>query len=485
MDPIRLSSRRGILILAICCMSILLVSLDVTIVNVALPSLQRDLHASISSAQWTIDAYSLVLASMLLFSGSVADRVGRKKIFMLGLLIFSLGSLLCSLSPNIGLLIFFRMLQGIGGSMLNPVALSIVNNTFTVAGDRARAIGMWAGVVGISTAAGPIVGGALIGSVGWRSIFWINIPIGILALILTRKFIPESKAAVARRHDPVGQILVIGFLSLLLYGIIELPHQHWRSGIVRGCFILSVCFFIGLIRYERQRFQPLIELKFFKSAPFAGATIIAICTFIGNGGFLFLNTLYLQDVLHYTALKAGSYLIPMALAMLIAGPISGRLISLRGTRLPLTLGGTLVTIAAVMFAVAGTGLPTYQLFIGYALIGAGLGLLNAAITNTALSGMPRSEAGVAAATTSTSRQVGQSLGVGIIGSILATGTAKIVAGARFNADWKTCWIIISGVGLLVLITANITTSKWGHNTANKLSLEIEAEDNNTPSVQTA
>ena len=476
MEISNLSYRRRILILCICCISILMVSLDSTIINVALPSLQHDLHTHISGTQWTIDAYTLVLASLLLLSGSTADRIGRKRVFKTGLIIFSLGSLLCSIAPDIGWLIFFRMLQAVGGSMLNPVALSIINNTFADTKERARAIGVWGGVVGISLAAGPVVGGTLVSTIGWRSIFWINIPIGIIALLLTTLFIPESKVEKHRRPDMIGQLLVIGFLASLIYGIIEAPQRGWRTPLIIGCFAMSLIFFIALFKYEHRRVEPLIEMRFFRSAPFTGATIIAICAFVGLGGFLFLNTMYLQDVRLYSAIRAGLFLLPMAGAMLIAGPVSGYIVSRRGPRMPLIVGGIAVSLAATLFAISARKIADSELFTGYVLIGLGLGLLNAAITNTALSGMPRSEAGVAAATTSTSRQVGQSLGVAIIGSVLAINAANVTAGPVFTHDSRICWWILSGAGLAVLATAIITTGRWATETAEENQEMIEAAD---------
>ena len=194
-----LSRQRRLLVLGICCMSLFIVGLDSTIVNVALPSIGRELHASVSGLQWTIDAYTLVLASLLMFSGSTADRIGRRKTFQAGLAVFTLGSLLCSLAPGLGWLVAFRMIQAVGGSMLNPVAMSIIANTFTDPAERARAIGVWGGVFGLSVALGPVVGGALVDSVGWRGIFWVNIPVGIAAIVLTALFVPESRAARHRR----------------------------------------------------------------------------------------------------------------------------------------------------------------------------------------------------------------------------------------------------------------------------------------------
>ena len=197
--------------------------MDITIVNVALPAIRTDLHASVSGLQWTIDAYTVVLASLLILSGSTADRLGRRRTFQVGLTLFTVGSLLCGIAPGLGWLVAFRMLQAVGGSMLNPVAMSIITNVFTEPRERARAIGVWAGVVGISLGVGPVLGGALVETIGWRSIFWVNVPIGIAAFVLAAMFVPESKAERARPLDPVGQILVIAVLLSLTYAIIEAP----------------------------------------------------------------------------------------------------------------------------------------------------------------------------------------------------------------------------------------------------------------------
>ena len=208
-----LTRGRRLLVLAICCMSLLIVGMDNTIVTVALPSIRRELHASVEGLQWTVDAYTLVLASLLILSGSTADRLGRRRTFQTGLVLFTFGSLLCSLAPGLGWLVAFRAVQAIGGSMLNPVAMSIITNVFTDPKERAQAIGMWAGVVGISLGIGPILGGLLTETIGWRAIFWVNVPIGVAACVLAAIFVPESRAPRARRVDPVGQVLVIVLLA--------------------------------------------------------------------------------------------------------------------------------------------------------------------------------------------------------------------------------------------------------------------------------
>src|ERR1700759_1847114 len=204
-----LSRSRRLLVLGICCFSLLMVGLDTTIVNVALPSIRNDLHASVSGLQWTIDAYTLVLASLLMLAGSTADRIGRKRTFRAGLVVFSLGSLLCGLAPSLGSLIAARVLQAVGGSMLNPVAMSIIRNVFDDPRERAQAIGAWGAAFGLSMALGPVLGGALVDSGSWRLVFLVNLPVGIIAIALPALFVPESRAAHARRFDPIGQVLVI------------------------------------------------------------------------------------------------------------------------------------------------------------------------------------------------------------------------------------------------------------------------------------
>jgi EmrB/QacA subfamily drug resistance transporter len=459
-----LSPRRRLLVLAICCSSLFMVGLDVTIVNVALPSIKNDLHASISGLQWTLDAYTVVLASLLMLAGSTADRLGRRRVFQTGLLLFTLASGLCSVAPSLGWLVAFRMLQAIGGSMLNPVAMSIITNTFTEPRERARAIGVWGGVIGISLALGPVIGGGLVGSIGWRAIFWINIPVGLAAWVLAARFVPESRAPHPRRLDPVGQVLVIAVLASLTYAIIEGPSAGFRSARTLGIFAFAALGLVALIGYERRRVQPLIEVRLFRSAPFSGATAIAVFAFASLGGFLFLNTLYLQDVRGLSALHAGLYTLPMAGMTLIFAPISGRLVASHGPRRSLVAAGLAMTVATLMLTRLETETPLAWLFTAYAIFGFGFGVVNAPITNTAVSGLPREQAGVAAAFASTSRQIGSSLGVAVIGS---AATARVVGSFRsgFAEASHVGWWILTGCALAVLVLGVLTTGRWARSTA--------------------
>jgi len=307
-------------------MSLFIVSMDTTIINVALPSISEDLGAPISGLQWTIDAYVVVLASFLLLSGSTADRVGRRRTFQTGLMIFVGGSLLCSLAPSVGWLVAFRMVQALGGSMLNPVAMSIITNVFTEPRERARAIGIWGGVSGIGIGLGPLVGGTLVEFVGWRAIFWINLPIGLIALMAAALFVPDSRSPHPRRFDPLGQLAMVVLLASCVYAIIEAARAGWLSAQTLSLFALAAGALTVLLIHEPRRTDPLIELRFFRSVPFSGATLIAISAFGAFGGFLFMNTLYLQTIRGLSPMEAGLCTVPLGLTVLICSPISGRVV---------------------------------------------------------------------------------------------------------------------------------------------------------------
>ncbi len=466
----QLTSHRRHVILAICCLSLLIVGIDSTIVNVALPSIQRGLHASVSGLQWTIDAYTLVLASLLMLSGSTADRFGRRRVFQIGLLLFTIGSLLCSLAPGLGWLVAFRVLQAVGGSMLNPVALSIITNTITDRRERARALGIWGAVFGLSLALGPVVGGVLVSTIGWRAIFWLNVPVGIAAIILTQCFVPESRAPRARRFDPAGQALVIIMLATLTYALIEGPRHGWGSVLIVSLFVIAAAAAAALVTVERRRDQPLLDVRFFRSAPFSGATVIALAAFAAFGGFLFLNSLYLQDVRGFTALHAGLLTLPMAGMIALFAPVSGRLVASRGPRTPLVLAGPFIAVGALLLVRLGPHTSVGYLVLSYVIFGIGLGFVNAPISNTAVSGMPIEQAGVAASVASTSRQVGATLGVAITGALVAGGT-----GVGFTVASHAAWVVITGCGVAIGFLGFVSTGRWAAGTVERSRLSLSKE----------
>jgi EmrB/QacA subfamily drug resistance transporter len=474
-----LTRRRRLLVLAVCCSSLFIVGLDVTVVNIALPSIQHDLHAPVSGLQWTVDAYTLVVASFLMLAGSTGDRVGRRRTFQVGLATFTLGSLLCSLAPGLGWLIAFRAVQAIGGSMLNPVAVSIIANTFTDDRERARALGFWGAVFGLSMALGPVLGGALVATVGWRGIFWVNIPVGIAAIVLTALVVPESRAARPRRVDPVGQVLIIVMLASLIYAIIEGPRLGWGSATILTLFGLAALAAVALGTYEPRRDDPLLDLRFFRSAPFTGTVLIAISAFSALAGFLFLNTLYLQDARHLSALHAGLYTLPMAAMTVLLAPLAGRITGQRGPRLPLLAAGVMTTAGALLMWGVTATTPVAWLLLAYLAFGIGNGMVNPPISNTAVSGMPRAQAGVAAAVASTSRQVGGSLGVALTGSAMASALHGPL-GTGFVPASHAGWLIIAGCGVVVLVTGLVTTGRWARATAARTAARLMSEEPRLP-----
>jgi len=449
--------RHRYVILAVCCLSLFIVSMDATVVNVALPSIGRELHSTISGLQWTIDAYTLVIASLLLLSGSTADRIGRRTTFQIGLALFTVGSLLCSVAPGVGWLVVFRMVQAVGGSMMNPVAMSIITATFDDAKERARAVGVWGAVVGVSMGLGPLVGGALTDTVGWRAIFWINVPIGIAAIVLTMVFVPESRSPRPRRFDPVGQVLVVVLLATLVGGLIEGPRLGWASPAALALFVAAVAAFVGLVVAESRRREPLIDVRFFRSIPFSTAVVAAVGAFGANGAFLFLNALYLQEVRHLSPFEAGVWTLPAAVMTMLVSPLSGRLVGSVGTRIPLVLAGVGMGSGGAILATIDASTPMGVLVVAFALFGFGFGMVNAPITNTAVSGMPRAQSGSAAAVASTSRQTGVSLGVALAGTVTGAGAAATV-GSGFAAATHPMWWIVVGISVGIAVVGFASTT---------------------------
>lgn len=453
-----MTDRRN-LVLAVCCSSLFLVSLDGTIVNVALPSIARELDSSVSKLQWTVDAYLLVLAALLLLSGSLADRIGRKRVFAFGLAVFTGGSLLCSVAPTDNWLIVFRMVQAVGGSALTPVALAIITNVFVAPAERARVIGIWAAVSGVGIAAGPLLGGFLIDSVGWRSIFWINVPTGVAAFVLTIRLVPESRAAKPRPFDPPGQIAVVVLLATLIFAIIETPRFGLLSPVILGCAAVAVGALLFLLIVEHRRPQPLVPLPLFRLRSFTVAFVIAVLGFLAFNGLLFANTLYLQEVRGLAASMAGVLTLPLAVATVIAAPLSGRMMGSVGARTPLLIAGSSMAVGSALLLVLTPTAPVLLLLIPYAVFGLGYGMLNAPVNDIAISDLPDDRAGVAASLISTSKQVGAAMGVAIVGTVIAARPGDPLA-AAFDARAWVAWVLLTacGVGIFALAFPRAATA---------------------------
>ncbi|MBC9727588.1 MFS transporter [Streptomyces sp. TRM68367] len=458
-----LSRRRRLLVLAVCCASVIVVVMDISIVNVALPSIRRDLHASVSGLQWTVDAYTLVLAGFLVLAGSTADRVGRRRIFQVGLAAFGFGSLLCGLAPSLAWLIAARVLQAVGGTMLNPVAMAIVATTFPNPTERARAIGVFGSMTGLSLALGPILGGALVDGFGWHSIFWINVPIVAAAIICTALFVPESRATRARRFDPVGQTLVILVLGSIVFAIIESRRLGWTSPVILGLLAAAALGLLSIFGYELRRVDPLLELRLFRSVPFSSAILMALFALCGFGAFLFVTTQYLQDVRDLSALETGLCLLPVGALVVVLSPLTGRLVGTRGPRLPLLVAGGALTLGGGASLWLGPATPLPAVLATYLLFGIFLSTVNPPITNTAVSGMPRSMAGVATSLASAGRQTGTALGVAISGTIV--GSALPSSGTAFISAEHGVWWMVLGLGLGIVVLGLLSTGRWALDTA--------------------
>jgi EmrB/QacA subfamily drug resistance transporter len=446
--------------------------MDISIVNVALPAIRRDLDAPVSGLQWIVDAYTLVLASFLVLAGSTADRLGRRRVFLTGLAVFGLGSLLCGLAPTIGLLTAARVLQAVGGTMLNPVAMAIIATAYPVPAERARAIGVFGAMTGLSLGLGPVLGGALVDGLGWRAIFWVNVPIVAVGIGCTILFVPESRAARPRRPDPVGQLLVIAVLGSLVYAIIESTRLGWTAPTILGLLAAAVLGVLGILGYEPRRADPLLELRLFRSVPFSAAILMALATLCGFGAFLFVTTLYLQDVRAMSALRAGLCLLPVGALVVVLAPLSGRVVGARGPRLPLVFSGAALAAGGGVASLLGPAAPVPAVLATSLLFGIAVGTSAPPITNTAVSGMPTSMAGVAASLASTGRQTGTALGVAIAGAVVGSASTR-GGGPAFVDAARGVWWLVSGLGVGILALGLLSTGRWAVATAGRAAALFE------------
>ncbi|MEK2490868.1 MFS transporter [Kitasatospora purpeofusca] len=461
--PPPLSARQRWTVLAVCALSLFLVGLDTTIVNVGLPAIGHGLGVGTRDLEWIVDAYTVVLASLLISAGALADRFGRRRVFQCGLVVFGLASLVCALAPSAGALVAARALQGVGASMLSPVALAIVVNAMPDPRERARAIGVWASVFGLSMATGPVTGGALVSALGWRSVFWVNVPVVLAAVLLSIRFVPESRASRARRPDLPGQLLLTVAVCATVAVLIEGPRMGWGSPWALAGYAAAAAATTGFVLAERGRAEPLMDLGLFRRPAFSTAALGAVAVFVALTVTLLLTTFQLQHARGWTPLAAGLASLPMALGATVCAPLSGVLVGRGGPRRPLllaawstTAGGALLLVRAFLVDDAPHGadgglsgaadLP--GLLLALLLLGVGFGFANAPITNTAVGGLPADRAGVAGAITSTARQLGSAVGIAIAGGLVAGAAPAGLAAAS-----RTGWVVVTACGLFLLVVA--------------------------------
>jgi EmrB/QacA subfamily drug resistance transporter len=416
----RRPSPRRWLALAVLCVSLLIVTLDNTVLNVVLPTLVRDLRATDSQLQWIVDAYVIVFAGLLLVAGSVADRVGRKRTFLAGLAAFAAGSVWAAFSGSVGMLIAARASMGIGGALIMPSTLAIITDMFRDGGERQRAIGLWAGTSGVGVALGPIIGGLLLAHFWWGSVFLINVPIAAFGFACAVALVPDSRNPAAAAPDLPGGLLSIVGLGLVLWSLIEAPVHGWSSALVIASGLGGLAVLAVFAAWERASTHPMLNLGFFRRRQLSAAiSSVGLVTF-GLFGALFVLTQYLQFDLGYTALQAGVRVLPAAGAIAVVAPLSALLVRVAGTKLTAAAG--LLIVAGGLWQISGATVATTYTgtLAGMILLGVGAGLVLPTGTASVMGSLPREHTGIGSATNGAFLQIGGALGVAVIGSLLAT-----------------------------------------------------------------
>ena len=406
-------------ILTVLCSSLLVIVLDNSILNVAIPTIINDLRATNSQLQWIVDSYTLVFAGLLLTAGALGDKFGRRGALQLGFAIFGIGSILAAMSGTANQLVGTRALMGIGGAFIMPATLSIITNLFPPH-ERGRAIGVWAGVAGLGAALGPLTGGFLVEHFYWGSVFLVNVPIVVIGLVAGFVLIPNSKDPSAPKLDPIGAVLSITALTALLFAIIEAPAEGWGDPTILATLATGVVLLVGFVSWERHTDHPMLDVTFFANPRFSAASGSITVVFFAMFGSIFLLTQYFQFVLAYTPLQTGVRMLPFALTMMVVAPTSSRVVERIGTKVTVTAGMSLVTVGLLSMAMLQVDSSYVQVAVRLMVMAAGMGLTMAPATESVMGSLPLGKAGVGSAVNDTTRQVGGALGVAIIGSVLAS-----------------------------------------------------------------
>ena len=428
------NGRTKLLTLLAMCFALFMAMLDNTVVNVALPKIQTSLGSSVSGLQWIVDAYVLMFASLLLTGGTLGDIFGRKRMFLIGLTVFTFASFLCGIAPNLTFLILARGLQGVGAAALMPGTLSILTHTFPDPRERAQAIGIWAGVSGLALALGPVVGGALVDGLGWQSVFFLNVPIGILAFFVVTRVVAESKHPEGRSVDLPGQVLAIGWLGALTYALIEGNSKGWTSPLIVTLLAAAGAGLIAFLLVEARVKSPMLQLSFFRNRTFSAANVVAAMISFGMFGMFFFLSLFMQQILGYSAVAAGVRFLPMTAAIIVAAPTAGRIAGRVGSRIPMTIGlGLCGTAMLILHGITPTS--TYgDFWWALPLMGIGMGLTMTPMTAAVMSSVPPQRSGMASATTNTSREVGGVFGIALLGAILTAKMKATLAASLVSLD---------------------------------------------------
>jgi EmrB/QacA subfamily drug resistance transporter len=413
--------------------SLFMIMLDVTIVNVALPAIEADLDTSLSALQWTVGAYTLTYAVFLLTGGKLADFLGRRRIFLIGLAIFTVTSLVCALAGTVEVLIGARAAQGVGAALMLPATLSIISATFEPH-ERGGAIGIWAGVSALGLALGPLAGGLIIEGIDWRWIFYVNVPIGIVGVIVGQLVIRESKDTSHEQSlDLPGLVLSGVALFTLTYALIEGNAYGWTSARIVGCFVVTVVGFAAFVLFEQRTRLPMIEPALFRNSTFAGANVVGLMVMLTMFGILFFLSLYLQNVLRYTPLEAGATFLPMTLPLAFVQPVAGKVADRIGARWPMAAGMAVLSLSCLLLARVDENTTFWGMVPSLVLAGIGMGVVMTPMTYAVLGAVPVDKSGVASGILNTFRQAGGALGIAIMGAILTANIQGIAPGPELSS----------------------------------------------------
>jgi len=436
--------------LAAVAFGLFMIMLDNTVVNVALPSIERDLHVSISSLEWIVTAYALTFAALLITGGKLGDLFGRRRIFMVGIAIFTLSSLACGLAPSSGFLIGARAVQGVGAALMNPASLSIITATFPPR-ERGQAIGIWAGVSAMALAIGPLVGGLIVDNINWNWIFFINVPVGIAGIVVSRLVIKESRDTSHEQSiDLPGLVTSSVGLFALSYALIEGNSHGWTSPEILALFGVAVALLVGFVAVEHYQRLPMLDLSLFKIGSFTGANIVALLVSMGMFGVFFFVSLFVQNILHFSPTKAGATFLPMTLLIILVAPLAGRASDRVGSRWLMGAGMTIVGISLLLYQRVGIGSDFWTLLPAMLLGGAGMAMTMSPMTAAAMSSVPVDKAGVGSGVLNSFRQVGGSLGIAVMGAIVASYLTVSPGSSQGAQDF------VDGLHAALLVSAAIT-----------------------------
>jgi MFS transporter, DHA2 family, methylenomycin A resistance protein len=441
-------------VLVVMCAGYFLVLLDVTIVNVALPRIGSDLDASVSGLQWVVDGYAIALASLMLGAGTIGDIGGHKRVVLWGLAVFGLASLGCGLAPTTGALVGFRVLQGIGAALLLPGTLAVISHAFPEPGERARAIGLWAGIGSTALPAGPLLGGALVSGTGWRAVFFINVPIVLVALASATRIVRDDDThANDRRLDVPGVLLGAALLALVTFTFIEAGHAGHRPALA-AAVVAASGLLAALVIVERRASDPMLPPGLFRRAGFATANAVAATMNLTTLGLLFVLTLYLQRVQGRSALAAGVAVLPLFVPLGILAPLAGRLSAQRGPRLPMATGLLGVATGVALLTLAQPGSGYLELLPALLLWGSGLGILTPAVVAAAIGAVGSQRAGLASAVNNTARQAGGAIGIAAFGALAGQpGTPRFISGFHTAALIAAVLLVAAAAATLALAPA--------------------------------